>query len=346
MSRCVCLLLAALVSAGGCSSQSDRAGKPTVAYVTNGIASFWVIAEKGAKAAGEKFGANVEVRMPPKGVADQKRMVQELLTKGVDGIAISPIDPDNQGDLFKEIRERTKLITHDSDAVDSGRLCYVGMDNYQAGRMCGKLVKRALPDGGSVMIFVGRLGQLNAKQRRQGLIDELLDRSEDRTRFDEPGAELKGDKYVVLDTRTDGFDFAKAKSLAQDAIAKYPDLGCMVGLFAYNPPKCLEAIREADKLGQIQLVAFDEDDETLQGIADGHVFGTIVQNPYEYGYESVRILTALAKGDESALPPNGYLDIPAREITKENVQKFRDDLKALTKPIAKPEPASEPASMY
>ena len=50
------------------------------------------------------------------------------------------------------------------------------MENYLAGRMCGELVKEAMPDGGSVMLFVGRLEQLNARQRQQGVIDELLDR--------------------------------------------------------------------------------------------------------------------------------------------------------------------------
>lgn len=311
--------------------KAEPGKKPTVAYVTNGIASFWVIADKGAVAGGKEFEVNVEVRMPPDGVGDQKRMVQELLTRGVNGIAISPIDPDNQADVFQEIRDQTNLITHDSDAPDSGRICYVGMDNYDAGRMCGKLVKQALPDGGSVMIFVGRLGQLNARQRRQGVIDELLDRSHDATRFDEPGSELKGEKYVILDTRTDDFDEGKAKSLSEDAIAKYPDLGCMVGLFAYNPPKCLEAVREAGKIGKIQLVGFDEQDETLQGIVDGEVYGTVVQNPYRYGYESVRILAGLARGDESVLPKDGVLSIPARQITRDNVKAFWDELKALTK---------------
>ena len=95
------------------------------------------------------------------------------------------------------------------------------MDNYTAGRMCGKLVKEALPDGGEVMIFVGRLGQLNADQRRQGVIDELLDRSFDPERRDPNAGPIVGDKYTILDTRTDQFDFARAKSQAEDAIAKY-----------------------------------------------------------------------------------------------------------------------------
>jgi len=162
--------------------------RPTVAFVTNGVDPFWVIAEKGALDGGIDFNVNVKVRMPPSGVEDQKRMVQDLLTQGIDGVAISPIDPDNQGDLLKEIADHTNLITHDSDAPNSPRLCYVGMDNYTAGRMCGELVKAAMPDGGSVMIFVGRLEQLNARQRQQGVIDELLGRPRPATTANESNA--------------------------------------------------------------------------------------------------------------------------------------------------------------
>ncbi len=305
-------------------------GKPHVAFVTNGIASFWVIAEKGAKDAAEKFAVDLDVKMPAEGVADQRRMVEELLVRKVDGIAISPIDADNQASFLREVAKKTRLITQDSDAPKSNRICYVGMDNYEAGRMCGQLVKKALPEGGSVIIFVGRLGQENARLRRQGVIDELLGRSNDSSRYDEPGQVLKGDKYEILDTRTDDFDFAKAKALAQDAIVKYPKLGCMVGLFAYNPPIMLEALKNAGKLKTIKVVGFDEDDPTLKGIQDGDVEGTIVQNPYKYGYESVRILNSLCKGDESVLPQGGFMNIPARSIVKDNVDAFWTELKKLT----------------
>ena len=330
------LIVVGLVAATlGCNSapeneQTATGDRPTLGFVTNGIADFWVIAEKGAKDGGQEFDADVEVRMPPSGVADQKRMVEDLLARGVDGIAISPIDPDNQGILLDEIARHTTLITHDSDAPDSPRLCYVGMDNYVAGRMCGKLVTQAIPDGGNVMIFVGRLAQANAKLRRQGVIDELLDRSDDASRYDNPDAgRLDGQLYSVLDTRTDEFDFPKAKAQAQEAITRFPDLDCMVGLFAYNPPLILEAVREARKLEEIAIVGFDEDAATLQGIVDGEIFGTVVQNPYRYGFESVRILAALARGDEGVLPGGDYLDIPARSITRDNVETFRDELEKL-----------------
>tara|TARA_B100000809_G_scaffold256991_2_gene297824 strand:+ start:844 stop:2004 length:1161 start_codon:yes stop_codon:yes gene_type:complete len=166
--------------------------RPTVAFVTNGIASFWVIAEAGARKAGEDFNVNVEVRMPPDGLADQKRMLEELLVAGADGIAVSPIDPDNQLELLNSVGDSTILITQDSDAPDSNRLAYIGMDNYDAGIMCGELIHDSVPAGGDVMIFVGRLEQLNARLRRQGMIDYLLGREPDNTRYDKPGQELQG----------------------------------------------------------------------------------------------------------------------------------------------------------
>ena len=324
----LCFLIA------GCSQdrsdETESTQRPKVAYITNGIASFWTFAEKGAKDAAQEFDADVNIQMPANGVEDQKRICQDLLAQGIDGIAISPIDPDNQGDLLTEIGQRTKMITHDSDAPDSDRLCYIGMDNYTAGRMCGELVKEAMPEGGSVMIFVGRLGQANSRLRRQGVIDELMDREPDESRYDEPSAgAIKGEKYTILDTRTDGFDFGKAKAQAQDAVAKYDDLGCMVGLFAYNPPLMLDAVREAGKVGKIKIVAFDEHDRSLQGIQDKEIYGTVVQNPYKYGYESVRVLAGLAQGDTSVIPENKILYIPARQIRNDNVEAFQAELQRL-----------------
>lgn len=340
-----------LMSFSGCADQNNTANnttdeygpiktgrvgadeKPNVAYVTNGIASFWVVAQAGAEKSGKDVNANVMVKMPAEGVADQKRILEDLLTQGVDGVAISPIDPDGQRDILNEVADNTISITHDSDAAMTKRMAYIGVDNYEAGRMCGKLVKEAIPDGGEVILFVGRSEQLNAKLRRQGIIDELMDRSHDSSRFDKPGSSIEGDKYTVLDTRTDGFDFAKAKSDAQDAINKYPDLKCMVGLFAYNPPLILDAVKEANKTGDIQVVAFDEDEGTLQGIADGHIHGTVVQNPYEYGYQSVKLLSELARGDASGVPESRFIDIPARQIRSDNVIEFWTELnKLLNKP--------------
>jgi ribose transport system substrate-binding protein len=265
--------------------------------------------------------------MPAEGISDQKRMIEDLLTRGIDGIALSPIDPANQTELINVASKKAKVITHDSDAPKSERLLYIGMDNYKAGRMCGELVREAMPTGGTIMIFIGRLEQDNAKRRRQGVIDAVLGRSEDSSRFDETSAVLEGNGFKILGTLTDQFDRAKGKANAEDALAKYPDLGCMVGLFAYNPPLILEALSQSNKLGKVKLVAFDEDDATLDGIEKGSVYGTVVQDPYMYGYKSVEVLSGLLNGKPAAVGADKFLDIPARKILKENVGTFRTELK-------------------
>jgi ABC-type sugar transport system substrate-binding protein len=234
--------------AAGAGEVEFKAGRQSYAYVTNGIDPFWVVAAAGAIKAGRDLDINILIRNPPKGIGDQQTMLEGLLVQDdVVGVAVSPIDPSNQQEILNRIGNAKKFVTHDSDAPNTNRLAYIGTENYNAGRLAGELVKEAMPEGGSVMIFVGRLGQLNAEQRRQGLIDELLNRAPDPNRRDPNDKEIIGEKYTILGTKLDNFDKAKAKQNAQDAISKYPDLGCMVGLFAYNPPLCLQAIREAGR---------------------------------------------------------------------------------------------------
>ncbi|MEM6691020.1 MAG: substrate-binding domain-containing protein, partial [Planctomycetota bacterium] len=323
-----------VVFAVGCNSSGSDDGsekKLKLAYVTNGVASFWVIGGEGAKAGGEEFNADVEVLMPPGGITDQTAMVEDLVTKGIDGIAISPIDPDNQVDLLNTAAQRTILITQDSDAPKSDRLCYVGMDNYIAGRMCGELVLEAIPQGGKVAIFVGRMDQDNARRRRQGVIDAVLGRDIDPTRFDDPGAKPSNEKYEILGTYTDKFNFEVAKAKAEDVLSAHPDVSAMVGLFAYNPPLILEALEGAEKLGQVKVIGFDEQDETLIGIQNGHIHGTVVQNPYEYGRQSMRLLAGLARGEtlESLdVPDSKLIYIPATQVRQDNVDEFWSELKA------------------
>lgn len=318
------------------SAKDQGAGKNmthvTVAYVTNGVDPFWNIAKAGCRQAEKDFNVTCIVNEPANGLDDQKRMLEALMNNDkVAGIAISPINAENQVDQINElVKKKSNIITHDSDAPKSDRLCFIGMHNYKAGRAAGKLVKEALPDGGEIVIFVGRLDQLNAQQRRQGVIDEVIGKAIpadlSNINFDAPDAKnLKSadDKYVVLDTRTDSFDRGQAKSNAEAAISRYPKLSCMVGLFAYNTPQCLLAVKDAQKVGQIKLVSFDEDKDTLNGIKEGAVHGTISQQPDQYGYESVRVLAGLARGDRTVLPESGYIEVDYIVVKKDNVEKHQ-----------------------
>jgi ribose transport system substrate-binding protein len=330
------VLAACAFSVSLVAQDATPAKKPKLAFVTNCVAEFWTVATFGVEAAKKEFDVEAVVRMPPNGTAEeQKRILEDLLARGVQGIALSPKDPESMTALLDRVAARTVLITHDSDAPKSKRLCYVGMDNYDAGRLCGKLIVEALPAGGAVVILVGNLDQDNSQRRRQGIIDELLGRSHDPKRFDKQDAVLKGEKYEIRATFTDQFDRQKGKAAAQDALVRWSDVGCMVGLFEYEPPLILEAVRSAGMLGKVAMVGFDENEATLQGIVDGHIHGTVVQNPYEYGRRSLELLGKLVRetdaGKRAALvPKGGFLDIPARQIRKADVEAFWNDLKQKT----------------
>jgi ribose transport system substrate-binding protein len=215
--------------------------------------------------------------MPPEATAVvQKQKVEDLLTSGVQAIAISPLDADNQIDWLNSIGKKVPLITHDSDAPGSERLMYIGMDNYAGGRQCGELVVKALSDGGKVLLTIGRLEQDNSKYRRQGVIDVLLGRDrvasyykEQPDAWDPTEGEIVGDKYTIVATITDQGKPEVALAKAEDALNTYTDLNAMVGLFEYNPPALHQALKKANKLGEIALIGFDENDVTLQAIKDG-----------------------------------------------------------------------------
>ncbi|MEM6979946.1 MAG: substrate-binding domain-containing protein [Planctomycetota bacterium] len=145
-----------------------------LAYITNSLDPFWTLAEDGCQRAAEQFGCDVDVQMPSTGsIEEQKRFLESNVAAGLDGIAISPIDPDNQVQMINEACQATRVICHDSDAPASRRQFYLGTSNYLAGRAAGELIKQAVPEGGEIMLFVGKMEVLNAQERSAGIIDEL-----------------------------------------------------------------------------------------------------------------------------------------------------------------------------
>lgn len=158
------LVSATLCGLAGCAP--SRSTTHRVAFITNNAADFWTIARKGTeKAASELPDFTVEFRLGDGTAAAQKRIVDDLLAKGVDGIAISPVDPVNQTAMLDDAARQAIVFTHDSDAPNSKRECYVGTDNVAAGRQAGALIKEALPQGGKIALFVGKLDARNAQER-------------------------------------------------------------------------------------------------------------------------------------------------------------------------------------
>ncbi len=294
---------------------STNAGKQKkLAFVTNNASDFWTIARKGVeKAQGEFSDISVEFKIPSEGTAaDQKRVLDDLVATGIDGMAISPVDPTNQTEHINELAKKTLIVTQDSDAPNSSRSLYVGTNNVDAGKQAGKLIKEALPNGGKIILFVGKSDAQNAKERADGIKEAL-----------------EGSNVEIIDTRTDDTDRARAKANAADALVKYPDVAGLVGLWSYNGPAILNAVKDADKVGKVKIICFDEEDETLAGVKDGAIYGTVVQQPFEFGYQAIKYMRQILNNDKTGLPESKQIFVSTLEIKKENVEEFTAKLKTL-----------------
>ncbi len=298
----------ALLSLVACSGPNDTSTssvkKTKLCFITNVSADFWAYAEAGARQAEREF-QDIEVffRAGDGTTTKQKQIVDDLLVSGVKGVAISPTSAKNQVRMINEWSKDSYLITVDSDAPESDRICYLGTDNLAAGRQCGELIKEALPNGGKIMVFVGIKDMQNSIKRFQGIKDVLA-----------------GTNIEVIDLRTYGGDAAKARANAEDALTAHPDIAGLVGLWSYNPPACLEAVRAADLLGKVKIIAFDEAPKTLEAIDAGEIYGTVIQDPYTFGYDSMVLLRDLiAEGkspQEAGVPENKIIHVPTRVLRK------------------------------
>ncbi len=308
------LLIIPFAFSVGCSS--EPATKPPkeklkVTFITNVASDFWKMAQKGCeKADAELANVDVNFQMAFGGTAiEQERYINEALQRGTDAIAISPVDPVGAKKAINNAAKRVPVITQDSDSPDSNRLLYLGADNKAAGRQAGELMKQALPKGGKIMAFVGKKDMQNSKERFEGLKEAL-----------------QGSNVEVIDLMVDNNDRVLAKDNATEVMKKHPDIAGMVGLWSYNGPAILEAVKNANKAGKIKIVAFDEEKATLDGIKEGSIFGSVAQQPFEYGYQAVQVMAKLARGDQSVIPPSKTIFIPPIVVQRGNVDDFRNKL--------------------
>lgn len=312
MNRIVMAAVAASLAMGaGAAAQAQE--KTKLSFVVNAASDFWKLAEAGIKKANAEMpDYDMELRYPAQGTAAaQNALMDDLVAAGTDAIMISSVDPKTSTDAFNRIAAQIPLFTTDSDAPQSDRIAYLGSSNTEAGEQAGKEMVAALPDGGKCMGFVGYLGADNARERIEGFRKAV-----------------EGSKVELVDVRGDDVDFARARSNVDDVLAASPDITCMVGFYSYNSPKIYEALQAAGKLGAITVVAFDEDPVTLGAVKEGSFVSTIVQQPFEWGYQGMKLMAAYLKGDKSAIPEDKLIIIPTKVINKDNVDEFQSDLKA------------------
>jgi ribose transport system substrate-binding protein len=288
--------------------------KKALALVVNVSADFWTIARRGIEKANREHPEyNMEMIVPGQAsAAEQRRIVDELLARKVAGIAISAINPGNSTEMLNRAASQAVLFTTDSDAPASNRAVYIGTDNVAAGREAGAQIKRALPNGGKAMLFVGTMDADNARERVQGIRETLA-----------------GTQVEIVDIRTDESDIARAKRNVEDVLARYADINLLAGLWAYNTPQIYQAVKGAGKEGKVKIVGFDEDALTLRGVADGTIESTVVQQPFEFGYQSMVGMVKYLNNDRGFIPANKQIIIPTRIIDKSNVAEFQGQMREL-----------------
>lgn len=311
------LLTFILIAIVSCSAPGPKPPKQvkTVAFITNTTSDFWKIVRKGSEKADAEL-AEVRVDFQTTNdttVEEQNRLIKQALDREeADAIAVSPIDPAGQKQVINEAAKRALVITQDSDAPDSDRTLYLGADNRVAGRQAGELIRRALPQGGKIMVFVGKREVQNAKDRFEGLQEAV-----------------RGSKVEIIDLMTDDANPTTARENAYQTLKKYPDIAGMVGLWSYNGPSIVQALRPEGKLSSIKIVCFDDEQATLAAIKEGVIFGTVAQQPFEYGYEAVKTAAKILSGDRSVIPANKMMFIPTVVIQRNNVDDYSKKLNQL-----------------
>lgn len=252
-----------------------------LAIVANDVAPFWTAGQIGSQRAASELGVPVIFNAPikPGDKVAQRNIIQNFIDDGYKGIAFSAIDPASIEPVVQDgIAKKINFITLDSDAPDTGRLVYIGTNNYNAGVTAANVLLQTLGTrGGKVIGMVGALTAQNAIDRIRGIEDTL-----------------KGSNVVLEDIMIDNLDPLEAESNAEEALNQYPDLAAFVTIYSYDGPAVGEALKIANKVGDVKVVAFDLEPDTITLLKEGAVAAAIGQRPYFMGYLSVYTLYALS----------------------------------------------------
>ncbi len=291
------------------SGPSDSATAPAAAavgnpkrfvFITNGDDPFWDACNAGLVEGGKRSGLAAKglraVMEKGNGTAQgQIEKLRQLASQAdVAAVAISVIQAENAA-IVEEMKnlatKGVKVITVDGD-VNRGmfrdaRPYYIGTDNIVGGRLLGAAAKailaaRGKASGGYVQ-FAGFTDNDNSRARMNGFKEAI------------------GDAFKEADRMSDEMDLARARDNVRTALVNHPDLVALVGIWAYNAPAIAEVVEERKARDRITTVTFDAQAVAIERMAAGQIDAMVVQNPFEMGIQTVRLLLAMHDGDEATI---------------------------------------------
>jgi len=292
-------------------AQGQPGGTKVFAVVPKALGvPFYADAEKGCKEEAAKLGAECLFTGPAQlDDAEQARIVRDLITKKVAGIAIAPNNPDSIGSaITAAMSKNIPVVTFDSDAPKSKRIAFIGTNNEAGGAMGGDAFAKALPHGGTYAVITGGLSAANLNSRIKGF----------KSKLSGDFKEVPGSPFPCND------DSSTAIQLIQDILAKHPNLD---GIFfaggwpMFAPEAYMRALKSklaALKAGKFVVVSFDTLPDQVKLLKDGYATVLVGQRPTKMGSDSIEQLAQLSKG--AKVPP--VVDTGVDIVNSSNVDKF------------------------
>lgn len=279
--KMVCAALAGVMAMGllatGVSAEAiDHSDELYIQVAANSNLPYFADHMLGLETAGEELGVQTEYVGPADYDLDAMiESFQTAIAKKPNGIVVIGFD-DALGALVDEAWEAgIPCVAVDGNINNCKKLAFVGTGNVAAGEKGGEYVAEMLGGSGKVAILT-KPGQGNLEERIEGYMNVF---------------ENYPDIEVVQtgDTQSDSI---VAAQVASTILQQYPDLDCIVCAEAAGGSGAATAVREAGKEGQVKIVCFDRDDEVVQGIEDGVITASLVQQTALMPYYAVEILMA------------------------------------------------------
>ena len=285
---CVAVLLLFCVALSFAGGQKEAAGPSDgqirIVLVPKSVGHpFWADLEKGMKDRAKELGVIAIFHGPQSATASgQIEIIEDFLSMGVHGIAIAANDPATIAPYVKKgLDLGVKMITFDTDAPESVRICYVGTDNVAAGKQGAEALIEMLGGKGKVAILTGGLTALNLNQRIEG--------------FRQAIKAYPGIQIVTVESHGDSLE--KGIPIMENLLTEYPDIDafyCVSG-----PNVAAEGLKAAGYGPGAKIVfGFDIFEPVPTLIREGYIQATVAQLPYAEGRLVVDTMLALLSGKE------------------------------------------------
>lgn len=302
------IVATALALAAGLGATASLAEDITVAVVPKVAVPFFDDCNTGAAEVANALGVNYQWVVPANTQGStQVKIIEDLMARHVDGIAISVNEPKSVEGIIKQATDAgIKVLTFDSDSANSARSMYIGTINKQAGVTMGDAMAEALGGKGEVAIITGQLGASNLNERIDGVKEAL---------------KAYPDIMIVATEGTED-DLARAVSVTEALLRGHPNLAGIFGISQVGGPAVAKVLAQqefSDKNSQLKVYAFDDLPDTIKGVKEGYIDGIMVQRPVTMGKLAVEHLVAQIKGEETE-PKN--IDTGVTVVTADNLDSY------------------------